>query len=235
MSVVEELKALASPRRVQALQLFYRTAPGEYGEGDIFIGVSVPKTRSVAALHKDRSLPEIEKLLASPIHEVRLCGLIILVNQYKRLKLRDEKKPLFKLYISQLKLQKVNSWDLIDVSAPTFGEFLIEETNPLVLLTKLAKSKSLWERRASILLTFAFIRVGRLEETVLISKLLLKDEHDLIHKAVGWMLRELGKRDPFLLKKFLKTHSSDMPRTMLRYAIEKLPEKERKFWLLSSK
>lgn len=235
ISVIKELKTLANPKRVQALQYFYRTAPGEYGEGDIFIGVSVPKTRSVAALHKELSIPEIEKLLASPIHEIRLCGLIILVNQYKRLKSSGHKKKLFNFYIAQLKLKRVNSWDLIDVSAPTFGSFLIEVENPMALLTKLAKSKSLWERRASILLTFAFVRDGRMEETVLISKLLIKDEHDLIHKAVGWMLRELGKRDPILLRKFLKTHSSQMPRTMLRYAIEKLPEKERKYWLLSSK
>lgn len=233
--MIKELKALANPKRVQALQRFYKTEPGEYGEGDIFIGISVPKTRNVAALHKELSIPEIEKLLASPIHEIRLCALIILVNQYKKLIQRTEKKQFFNFYITQLKLARINSWDLIDVSAPTFGEFLIEYENSLAFLTKLAKSKSLWERRASILLTFALIRAEKLDLTISISKLLLEDKHDLIHKAVGWMLRELGEREPLLLRKFLTDHSSEMPRTMLRYAIEKLPEKDRRYWLLSSK
>jgi 3-methyladenine DNA glycosylase AlkD len=129
----------------------------------------------------------------------------------------------------------VNNWDLIDVNAPIIGQYLIESKDPLEVLTKFAKSRNLWERRVAIIFTFSFIRVGQLDLTIEIAKLLLNDEHDLIHKGVGWMLREAGKRDVMLLRKFLAEHSREMPRTMLRYAIEKLPERERKKWLIESK
>jgi 3-methyladenine DNA glycosylase AlkD len=230
-----ELRALSKPGRVQALQEFYKTAPGEYGEGDVFLGLSVPQTRLIARTYRGLELSEIEKLSASKFHEVRLCGLIILANQFKASKEVKAKKTLFNYYVKQVKLGRVNSWDLIDVSAPTIGEYLLEVEDPLPVLIRLAKSSSLWERRAAMLFTFPFIRAGSFVPTLEISELLLKDKHDLIHKASGWMLRELGKRDLSLLRSFLSEHVTDMPRTMLRYSIEKLPETERQKWLKKSK
>ena len=233
--VIEELTFQASASKAFELQRFFKTGPGQYGEGDAFIGVAVPDIRKVARKYKDLSLIELEKLLASDIHESRLCGLIILTLQFKATNDARQHKKIFDFYIKALKARYINNWDLVDVSAPIIGTYLVDNSDPYPLLTKLAKSKSLWERRVAIIFTFAFIRAGELDPTIEISELLLKDEHDLIHKAVGWMLRELGKRDGVLLRKFLTDHSKQMPRTALRYAIEKMPESERKRWLLSSK
>jgi len=233
--VIEELTPLASSAKAFELQRFFKTGPGQYGEGDVFIGVVVPDIRKVAHTHKNLSLIEIDKLLDSDIHESRLCGVIILTLQFKATKDAKQQKKIFDFYIKALKAGHINNWDLVDVSAPIIGTYLVDKSDPYPLLSKLAKSKSLWERRVAIIFTFAFIRAGELDPTIEISELLLKDEHDLIHKAVGWMLRELGKRDGVLLRKFLTDHSKQMPRTTLRYAIEKMSESERKRWLLSSK
>jgi 3-methyladenine DNA glycosylase AlkD len=230
-----DLKAQGRKSRVSDLARFYRTGPGEYGEGDLFLGGTVPDTRSVAQKYKSLELPEIGKLFDSPFHEARLCAAIILNHQFRAAKTSTERKKIFEFYLKQVRSERVNNWDLVDVSAPWMGVYLIEIDDPMPLLIKLAKSKSLWQRRVSIILTFALIRAGDLEPTIIIAKALLKDEQDLIHKAVGWMLREAGKRDVMLLRRFLATHSHEMPRTMLRYAIEKLPERERKKWLLESK
>ena len=232
---LEDLKSFSNKARVSDLARFYRTAPGEYGEGDLFLGVSVPKTRSVAKKHKELELQEVEKLFSSRLHEARLCAVIILNLKFKSAKETQERKRIFDFYLKQVRSERVNNWDIVDVSAPWMGVYLTEVENPIPLLIKLSKSKSLWQRRVSILLTFALIRDGDLEPTVTISKALLEDDHDLIHKAVGWMLRELGKKDITLLRKFLADHSHQMPRTMLRYSIEKLPERERKKWLVGSK
>ena len=233
--VIEELTPLSSAAKAFELQRFFKTGLGEYGEGDVFLGVVVPDIRKVARAHKNLSLIEIHKLLSSDIHESRLCGLIILTLQYKASTDSKDHKKIFDFYIKQLKAGHVNNWDLVDVSAPIIGAYLVDSSDPYPLLIKLAKSKSLWDRRVAIIFTFAFIRAGELDPTIEISELLLKDEHDLIHKAVGWMLRELGKRDGVLLRKFLTDHSKQMPRTALRYAIEKMSESERKKWLLSAK
>lgn len=233
--VLKALQAKASKSKAFELQRFFQTGPGQYGEGDRFIGVVVPDIRKVAASHKDLSFAEITRLVESPIHEVRMCGLFILCNQYKKLKDRKEKKKYYEFFVKNIKAGNVNNWDLIDVNAPIIGEYLIEDEDPLVVLTKFAKSDNIWERRVSVIFTFSFIRVGQLDLTIAIAKLLLKDEHHLIHKAVGWMLREAGKKDVMLLRKFLAEHSQDMPRTMLRYSIEKLPERERKRWLIESR
>ena len=235
MTVAGELKALANPRRAFELQRFFKTAKGQYGEGDIFLGLTVPEVRKIAAKHKKLPFTEIEKLTTSKFHEFRLCGLVILTLQYKASKERNQQKKIFNFYLRQAKNGNVNNWDLVDVTAPTLGEYLLQLEDPMAVLNKLAKSKSLWERRVSMILTFALIRAGDLEPTIIIAQALLKDEQDLIHKAVGWMLREAGKRDVMLLRKFLREHAHEMPRTMLRYAIEKLPERERKQWLLESK
>ena len=231
--VIADLKELASAGKAAELQRFFKTGPGDYAEGDLFIGVVVPQTRKVAARFKDLPLTEISKLTSSDIHEARLCGLIILTNQFKRSKDLNEKKKFFNFYLKELKAGNVNNWDLVDVTAPTLGEYLLEIEDPLLLLNKLAKSKSLWERRASVVFTFAFLRAGDLEPTYEMAERHLEDRHDLMHKAVGWLLREMGKRDPGLLRAFLQEHYTVMPRTTLRYSIEKFSESERKKWLLA--
>ena len=233
--VITALKSESSARHASEQQRFYKTASGEYGEGDVFLGISVPKTRKIASEYRNLTLDEIEKLAKSDFHEVRLCALVILCNQFKKSKVPKKKKELFDFYMVQVLKGRVNNWDLVDVSAPTFGQYLVESKSAMPVLRKLSKSKDLWERRIGMIFTFAFLRAGELEPTYEIAERLLKDEHDLIHKAVGWMLREMGKRDLSLLRSFLNEHSKVMPRTMLRYSIEKLPERERKMWLVQSK
>jgi 3-methyladenine DNA glycosylase AlkD len=233
--VVKEIQALSNRGRAHDLQKFFQTAPGQYGEGDIFLGLTVPQVRTVAKEYKAISLDEIDVLVRSKFHEVRLCGLVILTLQYKAAKERKTKKKLFDLYMKAMTDGYINNWDLVDVTAPIIGEYLIDSDDPYVLLYKLAKSKSLWQRRVSMVFTFAFIRSGDIEPTFEIAEKLLHDKHDLIHKAVGWALREAGKLNGIALRNFLSAHSHEMPRTMLRYSIEKFPERERKKWLLESK
>jgi 3-methyladenine DNA glycosylase AlkD len=230
-----DLKAFGSKSRVSDLARFYKTGPGEYGEGDLFLGGTVPQTRSVATSYKNMELAEVQKLFNSPFHEARLCAAIILNLQFKVAKTSQERKKIFDFYLKQVRAERINNWDIVDVSAPWMGVYLLEVEDPMPLLIKLAKSKSLWQRRVSMILTFALIREGDLEPTIIIAQSLLKDNQDLIHKAVGWMLRELGKRDVMMLRRFLSEHAHEMPRTMLRYSIEKLPERERKKWLTESK
>jgi 3-methyladenine DNA glycosylase AlkD len=230
-----ELKAYGKKSRVSDLARFYKTGPGEYAEGDVFLGGTVPQTRSVAKNYKNLNFEELDKLFKSPFHEARLCAAIILNLQFKAAKSLQDRKKIFDFYLKQVRAERINNWDIVDVSAPWMGFYLTEVEDPMPLLIRFSKSKSLWQRRVSIILTFALIRAGDLEPTIIISEALLKDKEDLIHKAVGWMLREMGKKDVMLLRGFLKQHSHEMPRTMLRYAIERLPEKERRRWLTESK
>ena len=232
---LEELKGYGKKSRVSDLARFYKTGPGEYAEGDVFLGGTVPQTRTVAKNYKDLDLVEVQKLFNSPFHEARLCAAIILNLQFKAAKSSPARKKIFEFYLKQVRAERINNWDIVDVSAPWMGVYLLEVEDPMPLLIKFSKSKSLWQRRVSIILTFALIRAGDLAPTIIISEALLKDDEDLIHKAVGWMLRELGKKDVMLLRGFLKQHSHEMPRTMLRYSIERLPESERKRWLTESK
>lgn len=232
---LEELKGYGKKSRVSDLARFYRTGPGEYAEGDLFLGGTVPQTRSVAKNFRDLSFDELDKLFKSPFHEARLCAAIILNLQFKAAKSSIDRKKIFEFYLKQVRAERINNWDIVDVSAPWMGVYLTEVADPMPLLIKLSKSKSLWQRRVSIILTFALIRAEDFEPTITISEALLKDDQDLIHKAVGWMLRELGKKDVMLLRGFLRQHSHEMPRTMLRYSIERLPESERKRWLIESK
>jgi 3-methyladenine DNA glycosylase AlkD len=225
--VVKEIQALSNRGRAHDLQKFFQTAPGQYGEGDVFLGLTVPQVRTVAKEYKAISLDEIDLLVRSKFHEVRLCGLVILTLQYKAAKERKTKKKLFDLYMKAMTDGYINNWDLVDVTAPIIGEYLIDSDNPYVLLYKLAKSKSLWQRRVSMVFTFAFIRSGDIEPTFEMAEKLLHDKHDLIHKAVGWALREAGKLNGIALRNFLAAHSHEMPRTMLRYSIEKFSERER--------
>ena len=232
---LEDLKSYANKGRAGELARFFKAYPGGYGEGDIFLGGSVPQTRTVAKKHRNLELREVEKLFNSPFHEARLCAAIILNLQFKGARKTQERKRIFDFYLKQVRAERVNNWDIVDVSAPWMGIYLNEVADPMPLLIKLSKSRSLWQRRVSIILTFALIRDGDLEPTIIVSKALLKDDQDLIHKAAGWMLRELGKKDVLLLRRFLANYSHQMPRTMLRYSIEKLPERERKKWLIESK
>jgi 3-methyladenine DNA glycosylase AlkD len=228
-----DLQELANPRKATDLQRFFKTGPGDYAEGDIFLGIVVPKTRIVAKKYSDLPIVEIKKLTESKYHEVRFCGLLILLAQFEKAKSRSEKKRLFEFYLKQLKAGYVNNWDLIDVTGVRMGAYLIDERAPMAVLRRLAKSDDLWEKRISIIFTFAFQRVGEMDPTLEIADLLLKDDHDLIHKAVGWALREVGKKDGLMLRNYLKANVAHMPRTTLRYAIEKFSAAERKRWLNS--
>lgn len=229
--VIKELKALAKPNKARDLQRFFKTGPGEYAEGDVFLGVVVPQNRRIAKKYSDLSLSEIKKLIDSDFHEVRFCGLLILVSQFERAKTRTLQKRYFDFYLRQLKAGQINNWDLIDVTGVRMGRYLVDEKSALLTLKKLARSKNLWQRRISVIFTFAFQKVGDPYPTLTMADLLLKDEHDLIHKAVGWALREMGKKDGPLLRNYLKVNAHKMPRTMLRYSIEKFSPSERKRWL----
>jgi 3-methyladenine DNA glycosylase AlkD len=229
--VTKAIQSLASPTQARHLQRFFKTSKGEYGYGDVFLGVTVPQIRKIANEYKDLSLPQIDKLMASKFHEVRFCGLVILTLQFKSSSESIVHKKIFDFYLKQVKAERVNNWDLVDVSAPIIGQYLIGLGSSNQLLLKMARSKSLWQRRVAIVFTFAFIREGIPQPTVVIAQELLHDDQDLIHKATGWMLREMGKRNPIELRRFLEKNVSVMPRTMLRYAIEKFSETERKKWL----
>ena len=229
--VIKELRSVASPKQAANLQRFSKTGAGEYAEGDIFLGVMVPQNRKIAKRYAELSLSEIKKLTDSDYHEVRFCGLLILVSQFEKAKTRALQKKYFDFYLRQLKAGQINNWDLIDVTGVRMGRYLLDEKSALTTLKKLARSKNLWERRMAVIFTFAFQKVGDPYPTLEMADLLLKDEHDLIHKAVGWSLRELGKKDGPLLRNYLKANVNKMPRTTLRYAIEKFSKTERKRWL----
>ena len=225
----KEIKKLADPEKAKILQGFFKTGDGEYGEGDIFLGISVPKQRELIKNFWEKlDSISLQKLLNSKIHEERLISLLILIEKYEK---SDEKvrKKIFDFYLRNSK--HVNNWDLVDLSAPKIvGDFLADKSRKI--LYKLAKSDNLWERRIAVVSCFSFIRKNDFEDILKISKILLRDSHDLIHKAVGWMLREVGKGDERVLKDFLNEHYKEMPRTMLRYAIERFGEGERRKYLL---
>ena len=225
-NVRKELKSMADPDKAVILQRFFKTGLGQYGEGDIFIGVTVPQSRKIAKKFSQLQLVEVKTLLYSRIHEERLVALLILVWRYSSaLGNREEKEEIVKFYLDNIK--QVNNWDLVDLSAPNIlGAHLIDNRDRR-LLYRLAKSENVWERRVAILATYHFIRNGDFSYTLKIAEMLLQDRHDLIHKAVGWMLREVGKRDATAQEAFLEKYWSVMPRTMLRYAIERLPENKR--------
>jgi len=234
--VGEALKAVSVARDVALYQRLFKTGPGQYGEGDIFIGVKVPKNRAVAKRFRDLPEAEINILLHSPIHEERFCGLVILIERFRKARTEAARAEHFQHYLDLVYEGRVNNWDLVDVSAPYFGAWLIDPSGEVSeqsmhLLRSLASSDILWERRVGIIFTFAFIRAGVLAPTFEISEQLLGDKHDLMHKAVGWMLREAGKKDAGQLREFLSRFAATMPRTALRYAIEKFDEVERKSWL----
>lgn len=222
-TITNKLQALSDAEKREIFPKFFKAGKGEYGEGDRFLGVTVPNIRAIAKLHKDISIEEIRELLQSEWHEVRLCALIIMVEKSKK---KDEalRKELFNLYLSQTK--RINNWDLVDLSCRfIIGEYLLDKSRDI--LYQLAQSSLLWDNRIAIVSTYAFIRKGQLEDTYALSDLMMQHPHDLMHKAIGWMLREAGKRDSERLYDYVMSHRADMPRTMLRYAIEKFSPKER--------
>ena len=225
--VINELKILATEDRRKSNEWFFKTNKGEYGYGDIFLGVRMPDIRKVAKKFSPKiTLKELTELIQSPIHEVRLCALIILVNQYKK----GNFSKIFEYYLRQINF--INNWDLVDSSAPYIvGDYLYNNPDERSILFEFVHSENLWVRRISIVSTFTLIKNNQFNETLQIAKILLNDKHDLIHKAVGWMLREVYKRDQDLIRTFLKQNYAQLPRTTLRYAIERMDEVERLLFL----
>lgn len=222
-----KIKTLADKKVADTMQWFFKTGKGDYGEGDVFMGLKVPTQKKLAKEFKDLTLAEIKKLLSSSIHEERLLSLFILIDKYQKAEERA-KDDIFNFYLQNRK--GINNWDLVDISAPKIvGRYLLEKNKSILI--KFALSKNLWERSIAILSTQEFIKNNDFASTQRIAEILINDEHDLIHKAVGWMLREIGKKDLATEEKFLKAHYKNMPRTMLRYAIEKFPETKRKKYL----
>ena len=221
------LRAAARPGDAEFLQRFFKTGRGEYGEGDVFIGVRVPVIRKLAAQGDALDSAQVLSLLQSQYHEERLLALVMLVRRFER-GAAEERQQLFHLYLREVRW--INNWDLVDVSAPNIvGAWLLDK--PRDPLPALARSSGLWERRIAVVATFAFIRKQQYEDTLQLCEYLLGDRHDLIHKACGWMLREVGKRDLSPLTGFLDRHAARMPRTMLRYAIERLPTAQKQTYL----
>ena len=218
-----DLCKLKNPEKAIQLQRFFKTGKGEYGEGDIFLGITVPKLRETAKKYYSLDIKELQELMNSRIHEERMISLFILINKYNT---TNHQKIITHFYLKNAEAGNINNWDLVDLSAPNIlGTHLLDKDRSV--LYELAKSKNLWEKRISVLATFRFIKDNDFRDSLKIAEMLLQDKHDLMHKAVGWMLREIGKRNQDEEEKFLKKHYKKMPRTMLRYAIEKFNEKKR--------
>lgn len=226
-NLIKELQDARNPKQAQELQRFFKTGPGEYGEGDKFLGIKVPIQREIAKKYTGLNLGSIQKLLNSKVHEHRLVGLLILVDKFSG---GDEiqKGNIFNFYLKNTR--NINNWDLVDLTAHKIvGSFL--ENKDKEKIYQLAKSNDLWENRIAVLSCFWFIKKDKFLDALRISEILLNHKHDLIHKAVGWMLREIGNKNRFVEEEFLKKHYKKMPRTMLRYAIEKFPEELRQKYL----
>lgn len=222
-NIKSDFQRLSDNKQAQNLQRFFKTGKGQYGEGDMFLGVKVPLQRQLVKKYHNLSLIDIEKLLRSEYHEYRLTALLLLVKKFEKGDLRQKGK-IYSLYLKNYRY--INNWDLVDLSAPNIvGAYLLDKNRNL--LYQWAKSPNLWKRRIAVLATFAFIRNKDFNDSLKIAEILMKDRHDLIHKAAGWMLREVGKRDLALLEIFLAKNAASMPRTMLRYSIEKLPASKR--------
>lgn len=228
-AIISRLEELASPEKKLILPRFFKTGKGEYGEGDRFLGVVVPHTRKVAKEYRDLPFEGMTALLQNPWHECRLCALLMMVERFKKSS-EEVRKEIFHFYLSQT--ARINNWDLVDLSAPGIvGEYLKQKLEARCVLYQLAASPLLWDQRIAMVSTLTFIRNHDFMDTIRLAEHFLPYKHDLMQKATGWMLREVGKRDEDLLVQFLEKHVQAMPRTMLRYAIEKFPETERKYWL----
>lgn len=227
--ILSELRSVGSAEKAVHLSRFFKTAPGQYGEGDLFLGVVVPQTRSIAKENKTASLEELQKLLDSPWHEARLCALLILVLRYKdRKTTQEERGNIYRFYLKNTR--RCNNWDLVDLSCRDIvGEYLVDkDRSPLY---QLAESENLWEQRIAVVSTWAFIRRSDFTDILTLAEYFITHKHDLMHKAVGWMLREVGKKDRDTLTDFLERFATRLPRTSLRYAIEHYPEDQRQYFL----
>ena len=222
-----DLRRRASPRKAAILQRFFKTGPGEYGEGDRFLGVVVPDIRAVAKRFRGLGIPRFAPLLKSPFHEERLLALLMLVDRYQRGDAREQARA-WRCYLAHL--PHINNWDLVDLTAPNIVGAHLDGRSKAPLFAW-ARSPGLWKRRIAVLATFHYIRRERFDESLRLARMLRGDPEDLIHKAVGWMLREVGKRDGRVLEAFLRRHARRMPRTMLRYAIERFPERKRQAYM----
>ncbi len=221
------LEQQKNPAKAKILAGFFKTGKGEYGFGDVFLGITVPEQRKIAQRFKDLSLQHVRKLLHSNVHEHRLTGFLILIEQFERGN-SEEQKQIYRFVLKNR--GTINNWDLVDTAAPSIiGAYLLGKDTKL--LFTLAQSQNLWERRIAIIATYTFIKKNQFDLTLKIAAILLHDQHDLIHKAVGWMLREIGKRDLTTEEAFLNKHYHHMPRTMLRYAIERFDTKKKKFYM----
>ena len=230
--LLKEMLLKEDPSQVEGLSRFFKTGPGQYGEGDIFLGIKVPTTRAVVkSCWKELTLNDLEECVTNPYHEVRLAALLALVEMFSHSK-KDKafQKDCVDFYLSHT--DRINNWDLVDLSCyPLLGEWLLDKDR--TLLYDLARDgKTIWEQRIGMVSTMTLIRHGQLEDTFAIADILLHHSHDLIHKAVGWLLREAGKKDEVALTEFLNSRYKTMPRTMLRYAIEKFPEEKRAVFLM---
>ena len=225
--IQQELEMYIDPVKKEYLPKFFKTGKGQYGEGDKFLGIVVPNVRLVAKRHREESFETVKELMRSEYHECRLCGLLILVERFKKSDEKD-RKEIYEFYLSQT--ERINNWDLVDLSASYIvGEYLKDKSREP--LYRLAESELLWEQRIAVVSTYAFIKNSDFTDIYALAKKLLTHEHDLMRKAIGWMLREAGKRNKDLLVAFLEKYCLAMPRTMLRYAIEKFPEEERKYYM----
>ena len=231
-NLIKDLNKLKDKEKAKILQKYFKTNKGEYAEGDIFLGIKVPELRLFAKKYTGLNIDNLQYLLNNKIHEYRFLALLILIEQYKLADYKNKKK-IFNFYLKNTK--NINNWDLVDLSAPKIvGDYLYNNPDKIEVLDKLSKSNLLWDKRIAILATSTFIKNNSYDYTLELSKLFLKEKHDLMHKAVGWMLRELGKKDVKLLEIFLDKYKTEMPRTMLRYAIEKFDENKRKYYLNKS-
>lgn len=228
--LIKELSKHEDTIRAGHSQRFFKTGKGEYGEGDVFIGLTMPEIRKICKGYRDLSINDLQELLSSPIHEHRMSAVVIMADIFKNSK-PEKQKQLYDLYIKAVKNNQINNWDLIDVSAPhVVGEYFVSTSTKVMY--ELANSKHLWSKRTAVLSTGAFLKRGDSSHTYKIAEILLHDPHDLIQKAVGWFLREAGKRvSEQELLDFLNNHAHEMPRTMLRYSIEKLEPQQRKYYM----
>lgn len=225
--IKKDMFELRDDKRAEHSKRFFKTGPGQYGAGDAFLGLTVPQVRSIAKVYLNLEEQSLKDMLDSPWHKIRLCALLIMVGKFKKAD-GDTRKQIVDLYLS--KSDRVNNWDLVDLSVgQILGEWLIDKERSI--LYELATSENLWRRRMAIVATIAFIRRSEFDDTFNLAEMLLDDREDLIHKATGWMLREVGKRDELRLRSFLTEHYVKLPRTALRYAIERFPESERRAWL----
>lgn len=232
MSIQNELQSKANKEKALLLSRYFKTGKGEYGEGDVFLGLTVPQQRKIATQYKDAPFKNIEQLLQNNVHEYRLTALLILIKQFEKVNIHDQKR-IKDFYLANTKY--INNWDLVDLSATRIlGFYLMDKRKERKILYTLATSKSLWERRIAVLSTFAFIKQRDFSDSFAISELLLQDKEDLIHKAVGWCLREIGKIDQAKEEVFLQKYYTIMPRTCLRYAIEKFSTAKRLYYLHES-